>query len=229
MFFDPLYMLIVMLPGLLISGFAGARVHLAFEKQSRQISQKGLSGAAAARQMLDAAGLHHVKIKPTSGHLSDHYDPSTKTLGLSSKVYAKKTVAAIGVACHEAGHALQHANGYAALHVRSALVPVAGLGSNLGLILMAIGLALKPLLFVGALLFSLTVIFQLITLPVEFDASARAKKLALSQGLVTEREVKGVSQVLTAAALTYVAAAITSVMTLLYYLWRAGVIGGKRS
>lgn len=226
-FFDPMYLLVVLLPGLAISGIASLMTKSAFNRYSRQRSATGLTGAEAARAMLDRAGLHNVRIERTSGYLSDHYNPKTRTLGLSEAVYHQPSVAAIGVACHEAGHALQHGQNYAPLGLRSALVPTVGLTSNLGVIMMAIGILFQPLLLVGVVLFSFTVLFQLVTLPVEFDASARAKKLAFQYGLVSQSEQQGVSKVLNAAALTYVAAAVSSILTLLYYLWRAGLLGGR--
>lgn len=226
-FFDPMYLLVVLLPGLVISGIASLMTKSAFNRYSRQRSATGLTGAEAARMMLDRAGLHNVRIERTSGYLSDHYNPKTRTLALSEGVYHQPTVAAIGVACHEAGHAIQHAQSYAPLGLRSALVPTVGITSNLGVIMMAIGILFQPLLLVGVVLFSFTVLFQLVTLPVEFDASARAKKLAFQFGLVSQRERQGVAKVLNAAALTYVAAAVSSILTLLYYLWRAGLLGGS--
>lgn len=225
-FFDMTYVLVVLLPGLAISGIASMMTKSAFNRYSRQRSATGLTGAEAARMMLDRAGLHNVRIKPTSGYLSDHYNPKTRTLALSEGVYHQPTVAAIGVACHEAGHAIQHARNYAPLSLRSALVPTVGITSNLGLVMMAVGIFLQPLLIFGVVLFSFTVLFQLVTLPVEFDASARAKKLAFQYGLVGPGERQGVAKVLNAAALTYVAAAVSSILTLLYYLWRAGLLGG---
>jgi len=230
MFFDPMYLLVVLLPGLAISGIASWMTKSAFSRYSRQRTANGLTGAQAAQIMLDRAGIRDVKIVPTRGFLSDHYNPATKTLALSEAVYQQPSVAAVGVACHEAGHAIQHAHHYAPLWVRSALVPTAGIGSNLGLIAMGIGAALGAtgLVLVGAVLFSAVVLFQIVTLPVEFDASARAKKLAFDYGIVSRAERDGVARVLNAAALTYVAAAISSVLTLLYFLWRAGLLGGRR-
>jgi Zn-dependent membrane protease YugP len=166
---------------------------------------------------------------PTRGTLSDHYNPLTKKLALSEPVYASTSIAAVGVACHEAGRAIQHAQKYGPLWLRSMLVPTANIGSSLGYIGMMIGLVIQSqgLFFLGVILFSAVVLFQLVTLPVEFDASARAKKLAFDYGLVLEQERVGMSKVLNAAALTYVAAAVSSLMTLLYFLFRAGVLGGN--
>ncbi len=230
MFFDPMYLLLVALPTMVLSMGAQWMVKSAFKKYSRQRAATGLTGAEAARRMLSRAGITDVEVVATRGHLSDHYNPMNKTLALSEPVYAQPSVAAIGIACHEAGHAIQHARSYAPLWARSALVPVAGIGSKLGVWVMIAGMLFQwgPLVGIGAILFSAVVLFQLVTLPVEFDASARAKELAFEYGLVTQHEREGVAKVLNAAALTYVAAAAASIMTLLYYLWRSGLLGGRR-
>ena len=224
--FDPMYLLLVALPTMVLSMGASAMTKSAFKKYSRQRASTGLTGAEAARRMLSRAGIRDVEVVATRGYLSDHYNPTNKTLALSEAVYSQPSVAAIGVACHEAGHAIQHARSYAPLWARSALVPVAGIGSNLGLWVMIIGLFLQSggMVGLGALLFSAVVLFQLVTLPVEFDASARAKELAFQYGLVSQQERQGVSKVLNAAALTYVAAAASSILTLLYFLFRAGLL-----
>lgn len=171
-----------------------------------------------------------MQIEPTHGFLSDHYNPATRTLALSEQVYASNSVAAVGVACHEAGHAIQHARAYAPLWARSALVPVVGFGSSVANILLMIGFifSAKPLLILGILAFSTIVLFQLITLPVEFDASARAKRLCVESGIISEDEREGVNRVLNAAALTYVAAFVSSLLTLVYFLIRSGLLGGRR-
>jgi hypothetical protein len=230
MFFDPMYLIVVVIT-LVLSGGASLLTRSAFNKYSRQRASTGLTGAQAARQMLARAGIHDVEVIATRGRLTDHYNPMNKTLALSEATYSQPSVAAIGVACHEAGHAIQHARKYAPLWLRSTLVPVAGIGSNLGIWVMIAGLFLQApgLVGIGAALFSAVVLFQLVTLPVEFDASARAKKLAFEYGLVSAQEREGVSRVLNAAALTYVAAAASSILTLLYYLWRAGLLGGSRN
>lgn len=230
MFFDPTYMLLVMLPTMVLSMGASWMTKSTFKKYSRQRSSTGLTGAEAARRMLAQAGIQGVEVTATRGFLSDHYNPMNKTLALSEAVYAQPTVAAIGVACHEAGHAIQHARNYAPLWVRSTLVPVAGIGSQFGMWGMMIGLMInwQGLVGIGALLFTAVVVFQLVTLPVEFDASARAKKLAFEYGLVSADERQGVAKVLNAAAMTYVAAAASSILTLLYFLMRAGLLGGRR-
>ncbi len=229
MHFDPLYFLF-MLPPLALSLWASWRTKSTFNKYSRVRTARGLTGAQAAQVLLDTAGIHDVEIVPAHGFLSDHYNPVTKKLALSQAVFGSQSVAAVGVACHEAGHALQHAHRYAPLWLRSALVPTANIGSNFGYLGMLFGLILQSqgLFIVGALLFSAVVLFQLVTLPVEFDASARAKRLAFEHGLVLDQERQGMTKVLNAAALTYVAAAISSLMTLLYFLLRSGLLGGRR-
>jgi len=229
MFFDPIYFVFIG-PGLLLSLWASFRVKSAFNKYSKVRSARGLSGAEAAQEMLDYAGITDVKIVPTHGMLSDHYNPINKTLALSEEVYRSNSIAAIGVATHEAGHAIQHARNYAPLWVRSALVPTANIGSSVGYIVMALGLgfASANMVLFGAVLFSAVLLFQIVTLPVEFDATSRAKVLVVEHGIITAQEREGMDRVLNAAALTYVAAAISSFLTLLYFLMRAGLLGGRR-
>lgn len=221
MIFDPIYFLFIG-PALLLSLWASWRTKSAFGKYSKVRPRSGMTGAQAAKRLLDGAGITDVQIVPTRGVLSDHYNPMTKKLALSEPVYATNSVAAIGVACHEAGHAIQHARSYAPLKLRSALVPTAKIGSSLGMYMMIFGaiLSTSGLITVGAILFTGVLAFQVVTLPVEFDASARAKKLAVSSGIITEKERSGMDRVLNAAALTYVAAAISTLMTLLYFLMR---------
>lgn len=227
-FFDPLYLLFI-LPPLALSLVASAMTKSAFKRYSRQRTATGLTGAEAARLMLDRAGVRGVQVVPTSGFLSDHYNPLTKKLALSEEVYHRPSVAAVGVACHEAGHAIQHATHYAPLWLRSALVPTVGIGSNLGYVIMFLGLIFTSanMVLFGAVLFSAVLLFQIVTLPVEFNASSRAKKLAFQYGLVADHERRGMSKVLNAAAMTYVAAAVSTLMTLLYFLLRAGLLGGS--
>jgi Zn-dependent membrane protease YugP len=227
MFFDPLYLLFA-LPGVLLSMWASFRVRSAFAKYSQVPSSRGYTGAQAARRLLDDAGLHDVDIVEVAGQLSDHYDPSTRQLALSSDVYRSHSIASVGVACHEAGHALQHATGYAPLGLRSALVPTVGIGTNIGMLMMGIGLFLSPwVVLLGAALFSMVLLFQIVTLPVEFDASNRAKRLVVEAGIIEPYEREGVDRVLNAAALTYVAAVFSTLMVLVYYLFRAGLLGGR--
>lgn len=233
--FDPTYFLFI-LPAFLLSLWASWRTRSAFNKYSRVRTLSGLTGAQAAKRLLDAAGITDVEIVPTRGKLSDHYNPITKKLALSEPVYGTPSVAAVGVACHEAGHAIQHATKYGPLWLRSILVPTANIGSSLGYIVMMIGLFLvyaesqlgQTVVLFGAILFSAVLLFQIVTLPVEFDASARAKKLAFEHGIVVAAERDGMAKVLNAAALTYVAAVVSTLMTLLYFLLRSGLLGGRR-
>jgi hypothetical protein len=228
MYMDPTYFLFIA-PGLLLSFWASFRVRSTFKKYSAVRSMRGLTGAQAARMLLDAAGLHDVQILRAQGFLSDHYNPLTRSLNLSEAVYDSPSVASIGVATHEAGHAIQHARNYGPMWVRSMLVPTANIGSSIGYIVMAVGLAMAStnLVLVGAVLFSAVLLFQIVTLPVEYNASARAKALVLEHGIISEHEREGVDRVLNAAALTYVAAAVSTLLTLLYFLMRAGLLGGR--
>lgn len=229
MIFDPTYLLFIA-PALLLSLWASWRTRSAFNKYSRVRTATGLTGAQAAHRMLQTAGINDVEVVPTHGMLTDHYNPLTKKLALSEAVYASPSVAAVGVACHEAGHAIQHATHYKPLWLRSALVPTANIGSSLGYFVMLFGLVLQStnMVLVGAVLFSAVLLFQIVTLPVEFDASARAKRLAVEHGIVLAQERQGMDRVLNAAALTYVAAAVSTLMTLLYFLLRSGLLGGRR-
>ncbi len=228
-YFDPLYMVMVLLPGLLLSGVASMMVKSAFHKYSRIPTRQGFTGAQAAERLLHQAGIYDVSIVRTQGFLGDHYNPATRTLALSDDVYGSQSISAIGVACHEAGHALQHAEAYGFLTMRSALVPAVNLGSGASNILLILGFFLQSqqLLILGIAAFSLVVLFQLITLPVEIDASARAKRLCVASGICDETERVGVSKVLNAAALTYLAAFVSSLLTLLYFLIRSGLLGGQ--
>lgn len=228
MFFDPVY-LVFLAPGLALSLWASWRVKSSFRKYSGIRSIRGMTGAQAAAELLRQGGIRDVSIERSNGMLSDHYNPVTKKLALSDEVYSSTSVAAIGVATHEAGHALQHAQHYRPLWLRSTLVPTANIGSNLGYIVMLGGLFLQSqgLVLVGALMFSAVLLFQLVTLPVEFNASNRAKALVLQQGIIHPNEIAGVNRVLNAAALTYVAAVVSTLLTLLYFLIRAGLLGGR--
>ena len=229
MMFDPMYFVFI-IPALLLSMWASFQVKRNFSKYSKVPTASGLSGAQAAQRLLDGAGIGDVTIKAARGMLTDHYNPINRSLNLSEGVYGSRSIAAIGVACHEAGHAIQHATGYKALGLRSALVPTAKIGSSLGYIVMLAGLFLASTntVLVGAVLFSGVLLFQIVTLPVEFDASNRAKALVSEYGIVTQQERQGMDKVLNAAALTYVAAAVSTLMTLLYFLMRAGFLGGSR-
>ncbi len=229
MIFDPIYFLFIA-PGLALSLWASWRVKSNFKKYSEVRSSRGITGAEAAAELLRTASIDDVKIVRTAGRLSDHYNPINKTLALSESVYDSSSIAAIGVATHEAGHAIQHAKHYGPLWARSMLVPTAKIGSSIGYIVMLIGLfmASTNMVLVGAVLFSMVLLFQIVTLPVEFDASRRAKALVVEHGIILPQEREGVDRVLNAAALTYVAAAISTLLTLLYFLWRSGLIGGRR-
>jgi Zn-dependent membrane protease YugP len=228
MFFDPLYLLVIAVSGGL-SLYASLRVRGAFARWKAVPSSAGQTGAEVARGILRASGIRDVTVEPVGGLLSDHYDPRTRTLRLSPDVFHGTSVAAAGVAAHEVGHALQHAEGYKPLKVRSFLAPAAALGSNLAMIVFALGLAVGALGLakLGVVLFGLMVAFTLVTLPVEFDASRRARALLFAGGRHAARDADGVSAVLNAAALTYVAAAIGAIMTLVYMLLRSGLFGGR--
>ncbi len=235
MFFSPLYLLIA-LPGLALALWAQWRVKSAFNKYSKVRSGRGLTGAQAARKILDSNGLSHVAVERVQGFLSDHYDPRSKTLRLSPQVYESPSLSAVGVAAHEAGHAIQDQKGYAPLQLRSAMVPSVQFGSTLGPIIFIAGFFMSgagnvggdigfTVALIGLVLFALTALFALVTLPVEFDASRRAKQLLVADGVLVSQEVKGVDRVLDAAALTYVAAAVQALMTLAYY---AFLLFGRR-
>jgi uncharacterized protein len=224
--FDPIYLLFA-LPGLLLALYATWRTRSVFHEYSQVAPSTGVTGAEAAHRMLAARGVRNVHIEPTTGFLADHYDPRDRALRLSEDVYYGSSLASVGVACHEAGHALQHADGYRPLMWRSALVPVTQIGSSLSWIVLTAGLLLQSagLLYLGIVLFSSAVVFALVTLPVEWDASARAKKLMVRAGIVRAQEQPHAGAVLNAAFLTYLAAAVSSILTLIYYLLRAGFFG----
>lgn len=234
MFFDPLYWLVIG-AGMLLSGLASARVKSAFAKYSRLGTRSGLTGAQVAREILRANGIAEVTVEPIAGRLSDHYDPRGRVLRLSPEVHDGRSMAAFGVAAHEVGHALQHAHGHALLRFRSAWVPVANLGSGLSIFVIIAAAVLggastlwgSTLAWVGIGLFATTTVFTLVTLPVEFDASRRALATLRSTGLATGEELRGAKAVLDAAALTYVAAFISSLLTLLYWAYRLGLFGRR--
>ncbi len=217
MIFDPMYFVIVG-PALILSIVAQIWVKGAFNKFSRVGIRTGLTGAEVAEQIVRNAGLS-VRIERVTGFLSDHYDPRNRVLRLSPKVFDGRSISSIGVAAHEAGHALQHARNFLPLQVRSAMVPVAQIGSQLAWPMLFIGLILSlgSLVKLGMVFFAAAVLFQLVTLPVEFDASRRAVAVLRGQGFVTQVELSGVQKVLTAAAMTYVAAAATALLQLLYF------------
>jgi Zn-dependent membrane protease YugP len=218
-FFDPMYFVFA-LPALLLGLFAQWKVQSTVNHYSQVSTARGVTGAEVARALLNAEGLTHVRVEETQGFLSDHYDPSGKVLRLSPDIYNGRSVAAAGIAAHEMGHALQDAQQYSPLVLRSAMVPTVQYGSMLGPIIFFAGLMLsETLAWVGLALFGAVALFALVTLPVEFDASRRAKQLLVQRGILVGQEMQGVNSVLDAAALTYVAAAIQAVSTLLYYAW----------
>jgi len=209
--------LILLVPAIVLSLYAQYKVKTTFNKYSKVPSAQGLTGAQAARRLLDSAGLQDVQIEAASGRLSDHYDPRSRVLRLSKDVGGKNSLASLGVAAHEAGHALQHAQGYGPMRLRSALVPAASLGSNLGMILFIVGLFFgrnPSLMNLGIVLFSAAVFFTVVTLPVEINASQRAMKQLTSHGILVSQEAAGAQKVLNAAALTYVAAALMAILNL---------------
>jgi Zn-dependent membrane protease YugP len=224
--FDPFYLLFIA-PALLLAMVAQWMVKSAYAR-AQQIPAR-MSGRDAARRILDSQGLNDVEIEQTRGMLSDHYDPRHKVLRLSPEVYQRPSLASVGIAAHEAGHAVQDAHRYAPLVVRNLAVPIAGFGSNVGMLLLILGVIFRLdfLLLAGIVLFSGVVIFQLVNLPVEFNASSRAKRLLVDTGVVSPNEMPWVNKVLRAAALTYVAATLQAVLTLIYYLMI--FLGGRRS
>jgi uncharacterized protein len=220
MYFDVSYFLFLA-PAFLLAMWAQMRVHSAYAQAQQQPAP--LSGAAAARHVLDSAGLNNIEIEQIPGKLTDHYDPRQKVLRLSPEVYQSRSLAAVGIAAHEAGHAIQDAHSYAPLAIRNAAVPVANFGSGFSMVLFFIGLLahLPFLLFAGIALFGAVVFFQVVNLPVEFDASSRAKAQLVSLGIADRDQMVYVNRVLNAAAWTYVAATLQSVLTLLYLISRA--------
>ncbi len=226
MFFNP-WILIVTAPAILLMMWAQYRLRSTY-KAGMQVGTS-LSGAAAAEHMLESAGVHDVGVEETHGHLSDHYDPSARVIRLSSEVYRGRSATAVGIAAHEAGHALQHATGYLPLSLRSAAVPAAQYGPMAFMVLVLLGAFLNQpkLLMLGLIAYAGVLVFQLINLPVEFDASSRAKRHLVDLGIVDEEGSVAVRKVLNAAALTYVAATLESLLTVVYYFFRFS--GGGRS
>jgi uncharacterized protein len=234
-FFDPMYFVYIA-PALILAFWAQMKVRSAYAEAQQAPAR--LSGAAAARHILDIAGLQHVGIEPVAGELSDHYDPRDKVLRLSQGVYGSNSCAAVGIAAHEAGHALQDAKQYAPLMIRNFAVPAANFGGSLGMILIMAGIGLtmstlitpqtgQMLVIAGIIGFSCVAAFQLVNLPVEFDASNRAKRLLLEYGIVPQQDMVYVNRVLDAAAWTYVAATLQAVLILLYYVMRFGGLGSS--
>lgn len=236
MFFDPVYWLVIGV-GMALSLWAQARVKGTFAKYSRIGTRSRMSGAEVARQILEQNSIRGVRVEPVRGSMTDHYDPRTRTLRLSEPVFGGNSMAAFGVAAHEVGHAIQHASGYAPLGFRSAWVPVANLGGGVSMVVLILAAFLggaatalgQTASLVGVLLFATTTVFTLVTLPVEFDASRRALAALESGGFVNDAELAGARKVLNAAAMTYVAAFVTSLLTLLYWAYRLGLLGGRRN
>ena len=222
MIFDPMYF-IMLAPGLLLAAVAQMMVKSTFAKYSKVASYSKMTGAQAAERMLHSSGVYDVTVEQVQGFLSDHYDPSRKALRLSPDVYQSNSLAAVGIACHEAGHALQHAAGYMPLTLRTLLVPVTQLSSNLAVYVFLAGMVLnvQSLALVGCAMFAVAFLFSVVTLPVEWDASARAKQHIALAGVVSPSQERDAGRVLNAAFLTYVAGAVASLMTLLYFLMRA--------
>lgn len=226
-FFDPTILLVLI--GVVLSMAASAKVNGTYAKYSRVRSMTGMTGAEAAERLLKSQGIYDVQIRRVAGNLTDHYDPRTRTVNLSEAVYGSSSVAAIGVAAHECGHAMQDDQGYAPLKLRGAMVPVVNIGAQLSWPMILLGIFVggfgSPIVSLGILLFSLSVLFQLVTLPVEFNASSRAVRLLDSTGILAGQEVGYTKEVLGAAALTYVAAAAGSILQLLRLLI---LFGGRR-
>ena len=226
-YFDPTYMLVIV--GVIICLLAAAKMRSTFQKYARVRSHSGMTGREAAEEVLRRAGIYDVRVERVAGNLTDHYDPRTKVLRLSDATYGSNSIAAVGVAAHECGHAIQHAQGYVPLKIRGSLVPVANLGSTLAWPLILLGLLFTGessvmFLNLGVLAFSLAVLFQIVTLPVEFNASNRAIRILGSSGIMYPEEVKDTKKVLSAAALTYVAGAAAAILQLL----RIVLLTGRR-
>lgn len=226
-YFDPTYMLVIV--GVIICLLASAKMRSTFQKYARVRSHSGMTGREAAEEVLRRAGIYDVRVERVAGNLTDHYDPRTKVLRLSDATYGSNSIAAVGVAAHECGHAIQHAQGYVPLKIRGSLVPVANLGSTLAWPLILLGLLFTGessvmFLNLGVLAFSLAVLFQIVTLPVEFNASNRAIRILGSSGIMYPEEVKDTKKVLSAAALTYVAGVAAAILQLL----RIVLLTGRR-
>lgn len=231
MFFDWTYLVLVM-PAVIFSLWASARVNSTFKRYSAVRPASGMTGAEAARRVLDANGLYNVRIERISGNLTDHFDPRTNVIRLSDSVYGSSSTAAIGVAAHEAGHAVQYANGYVPLKLRNAIIPATNLGSRLAMPLILLGILFSSMgsqfiyvAYAGIICFALSTLFQLLTLPTEFNASKRALSSIEGSGMLYGSELEGAKQVLSAAAMTYVAALAVSIMQLLHLI---SIVGGRR-
>ena len=226
-YFDPLYFLFL-LPALALVVATQIWVKSSYNRYSKIYNRRGLTGCDAARIVLEAAGLSHVRIEMVDGRLSDHYDPRANVIRLSREVYLTPSIASVGIAAHEAGHAVQYATGYAGIKARRAILPLSSYGPSLGGLILVLGAAFNfpVLIYGGLILFSFAFLFQLVTLPVEFNASRRALASIKESGMLGEEERAGAKKMLTAAAMTYVAAMLQSLLTLLYYIIR--FTGGNR-
>lgn len=223
MFFINWTYILFMLPALFFTMIASSLVNSTFQRYSRQASRLNLTGAEAARKVLDSHGLYHIRIERVNGHLSDHYDPKNNVIRLSNSVYDNTSIAAIGVACHEVGHAIQYANHYLPIKIRNAIIPITNIGSRLSIPLILLGIFFSIfgegyaiIAYIGVFLFGFSVLFQLVTLPVEFNASSRAIKNIRSYGILEEDEIGGAKKVLKAAAMTYVATLAVAISQFLY-------------
>lgn len=221
-FLPDYYYIILVLPAVILSLIAQAKVKSTYGKMAKVLNGRGITGAVAAQRVLSFYGINGVRIEQVSGQLSDHYDPRGNVIRLSQQVYSSSSVASVGIACHEAGHAAQHAQNYVPIKVRNAILPFANIGSTMGITLAFIGLILNfgILIDIGIILFACVVLFQLVTLPIEFNASRRAMQVISETGMLDEEESRGARKVLTAAAMTYVASLLVAVASLLRLVLR---------
>lgn len=228
MFFWDITM-IILIPAVILSAYAQMKVNSTYQRYSRVPSTSGMTGYDVARYILDKNGMHDIPIERISGQLTDHYDPRSRVVRLSADVYGSNSLAALGVAAHEVGHAVQHDTGYMPLYVRNTIIPVTQIGSYVSMPLFFLGLIMSyaPLVKLGILCFGAIVFFQVVTLPVEFNASARALRTLSAEGIMDKAELQGTGRVLKAAALTYLAAALMAVLQLLRLLLISGVLGGR--
>lgn len=222
LYYGDYYFLILVIPAMILASIAQVMVKTTFSSKSKILSSRGITGAQAASRVLSYYGIFNVQIERVSGNLTDHYDPKTNVIRLSDGVYNSTSIAAIGVACHEAGHAAQHAEGYLPIKIRNSIVPLCNIGSTIGIPLAVIGyfLSFEPLVTIGLMLYALIAVFQFATLPVEFNASRRAMRVIDETGLLDDSEQSGARKVLTAAAMTYVASLIVALANLLRFVLR---------
>ncbi len=222
LYYGDYYFLILVIPAMILASIAQVMVKTTFSSKSKILSSRGITGAQAASRVLSYYGISNVQIERVSGNLTDHYDPKTNVIRLSDGVYNSTSIAAIGVACHEAGHAAQHAEGYLPIKIRNSIIPLCNIGSTIGIPLAVIGyfLSFEPLVTIGLMLYALIAVFQFATLPVEFNASRRAMRVIDDTGLLDDSEQSGARKVLTAAAMTYVASLIVALANLLRFVLR---------